>query len=169
MKDLAVGLASVFTSYFVGKTMGTYRTSTDAFANISMGAIRRVVLLMTVAAIAVCVMIGGFFTVLVDLVLATRTQGALALTQASIVGFVLMLVSALSLGFYVFKNSSWKAELVAPKPQPSPIVEALAELVRDFTEERRLRREYGEPPSQSVDEIVATARGAQRPGTPLHM
>jgi len=159
---------SILISYFVGKLTSGHRDA-GVFANIPMGAVKRVLALATAAAVAVFLMVGGFFTVLVDLVLATRAQGALALTQASIVGFALVGLSALSLIFFVFKESAWKLELESPKEAPSPLAEALADLVRDFTEERRLHHEYGAPQATTRDDAAAASAAQYRPTPPLHM
>lgn len=163
-------LLSVLISYFIGKLTSSHQEH-GFFPTIPMGVVKRVVTLVTAAAVAVFLIVAGTFTVLVDLVLATRAEGALALTQASIVGFALVGVSALSLFLFVFKDSAWKVEIEKSESDtPSPLTEALADLVRDFTQERKFRRDYGSVDEETAMENAAAAGSSQyRPNPPLHM
>lgn len=121
-------------------------------AGTSMQATRKIALLLAVTGAALFVFFSGLFTVLLDLTLTSRDQGGLALSAVSGVGFGLIVV-ALGAGAVSLRKAAWLPVRVEPaSASPSPLNQALADLVRDFIQERRVARAFdgasvGEEPS----------------------
>ena len=108
---------------------------------VALASMRRILGLATGVIAGLVLFLGGMFTVLTDMILTTRSADQLSFSQASIVGISLIVISAL-VEWVVFSRRNWEpialpAEPIdAPKVQP--IADALADLIREFTAERKM-------------------------------
>jgi len=110
----------------------------------TVGSMRKALGLASGVLAGLVIFLGGVFTVLTDMILATRGAGQLAFSEASLVGFSLIFISAL-VEWAFLSRRNWEplvlpAEPIDP-PKIQPIAEALADLIREFTLERKISRD----------------------------
>ena len=136
-----VKLFSIFLSYFLGKSMN-HTEGQSQLANISMAAVRKIMILLTSVVVAIIMLSGGIYTVLADILVSSHLQTSLFISNVSIVGFCLIGISLLSM-VVAFQKSFWvpTPPPVRPEEKASPLNDALARLVVDFVEERKSARE----------------------------
>ncbi|MEZ0392087.1 MAG: hypothetical protein ACAH59_07735 [Pseudobdellovibrionaceae bacterium] len=130
-------------SFVMSSLLGQQAESGGLFPNITLASLRKLTMIWAAVAISLLVFLGGAFTVLFDLILASRDHGQLMLSPASIVGFSLMGFSILSL-VALFGRSLWSppAQLAQSREEAmskalAPVAEAVAGVIRDFSEERK--------------------------------
>jgi hypothetical protein len=115
------------------------------FANLNLASLRRVLLIATGIAASLIFFLGGIFTILLDLVLTSRDAHGIYLSQTSMVGVGLIVISILSMLFFSSRRLwSIPTELVRQQQAASlatPILDAVVSLIGDFAEDRRMERE----------------------------
>lgn len=137
---MLVKAISLILSFVLGRTT---QVGAAAFLNVATISTLRKALGLTAGVLTgLVIFLGGLFTVLADMILTTRGAGQLSLSQASIVGFSLIFISAM-VAWAFLSRRNWEplalpAEPIDP-PKIQPIAEALAELIREFTVERHAR------------------------------
>lgn len=139
---MLMNIVNLLVNHLLGKTSAAEATP-GIFSMFTRANIRKFAMICAGLSFAMILFFGGFFTVLLDLVLTSREQQQLLLSQASIVGFSLIGVSALCM-LALFSRKSWRmpqTQMRAEPAAPSPVQEAMADLIRDFVDERRLARE----------------------------
>lgn len=120
---------------------GFAQAGQGALARLSMIAVRKAILLLTLLSVAVVFFASGLMTVILDLVMTSRDAHELMLSPVSGVGFGLMVLSLLTMAIG-FRKSLWNTSILEyPHEKPAPLNDALAELVRDFVEERKFVRQ----------------------------
>ena len=152
---------SIVFSYLLGRTLHSDTQEKSFLLNAATLASLRKTLALSAGVLAgLVIFFGGLFTILVDMILATRGEGQLAFSQASLVGSALIVISFL-VELALFSRGNWQPLVVQPEqadqPKVQPIAEALADLIREFTEERKYAREQR---SEQMSTTSATARPA---------
>jgi hypothetical protein len=126
------------------------RSEPEFFANATLEHLRKIALLASGVAIGLVMFLGGFMTILLDMILTTRSENHLSLSQASIVGSALVLISFLLQGV-LFSRRFWQLPVAPPAPMEQssfqPIAEALAGLIQEYTLERRAATATAPPPA----------------------
>lgn len=137
------------------------------FAHLTTKTIRKVFMVSAGLVASIVLFLGGFLTVIMDLILTSRDAQGLALSQTSIVGFGLIVLSAATAA-YLFSRKVWAlpghehVHASGPAaPQISPVHDAVAELIRDFTEERRLMRMQMQQQAEMEAAMMAAAAAAE--------
>lgn len=148
---------SLLVSYLFGR-MNQSSEHQGWLATLSMAAVRRAFVLLSAAILGVLIFVGGFFTVLTDLILSSRGTDGLYVSNVSAVGFGLILISGLGM-ILATRKALWQQpaqQKIEVEEKASPLNEALASLVMDFVEERRAGRVR--PEADYRDETPERAR-----------
>lgn len=134
-------IVSLLFSYFFGR-MAHGSEHQSWLASISMAAVRRAFVLLSTALMGVIIFVGGFFTILADMIVSSRGQDSLYLSSVSAVGAGLIVLAAVIMAFST-RKALWQQpsqRIAVEEKTSSPLNEALAALVMDFVEERRAGR-----------------------------
>ncbi len=110
----------------------------------TLASVRKTLMLVSGVIAGLVMFLGGLFTVLIDMILTTRSVGQISFSQASIVGAALICISFL-VGMAMFSRRNWQPVALPAEsfdqPKVQPIADALAELIREFTVERKIARD----------------------------
>lgn len=155
---------SLIISYWMGRFNVSHGSEVNIFTNATLGHVRKTIMMLIGALGGLVVLLGGFFTVLIDMILTTRSAGQLSFSQASIVGSALIVISLL-LQWSVFRRPNWQlptAQAAPVEPPPMhPIAEALLALIQDYAQERKAdRAAANSAASASVPPADSAARAA---------
>ena len=115
-------------------------------ANLNLASLRRVLLIVTGIAASLMLTLGGIFTILLDLVLTSRDAHAIYLSQTSLVGVGLIVLSLLFVAILSRRNiwllpTEHARQQQPQEPMITPILDAVASLIGDFAMERKMERE----------------------------
>lgn len=131
---------SVIIRYMLGQTSSD---SPGFLHQLTMGSLRKMMMIMAGVVVGLIVFFSGAFTVLMDMILSSRDHGQLMLSSVSIVGFSLMGISVLSLAV-LFRRKIWRRSREATQSREqaisqaiAPVANAVASLINDFAEERK--------------------------------
>jgi hypothetical protein len=157
-------IISLVMSFVMGRAAHANANQTSFLLNMAtMATLRRIGMLTAGAISGLLLFLGGFFTILVDMVLATRAADQLSFSQASLVGFSLIIISFL-VELALFSRGNWEPVVVhneeETQAKEQPVAEALAELIRDFTMERKVAREQR---SEQLSTATATSSPTAAP------
>ncbi len=153
---------SLVMSFVMGRAAQPRDTQTSFLLNMAtMATLRRIGMVSAGAVAGIVIFLGGFFTILIDMILSTRAADQLAFSQASLVGFALIIISFL-LELVLFSKGNWEPIVVHQEEaegqaKNQPIADALADLIRDYTMERRAAREQR---SEQMSTTSATSAAA---------
>ena len=112
---------------------------TQILANVSLEGIRKTMALVACVLVGVLLAWTGVITVIADLIVSSHSQQQLHLSSVSWIGFALFMIS---LGLVIL---AIKKDMRVQTPQhagkgSSALSDALADLIHDFIEERKLNR-----------------------------
>jgi len=144
---MLVKVISMVFSYLLGRTAHTGSAAHSLLLDTATLASLRKTLMLAIGALSgLMIFLGGLFTVLIDMILTTRGAGQILFSQASIVGSALIIISV-GVQLALFSRRNWKpvavhAEALEQQQAPiQPIVDAVADLIREFTDERKVARD----------------------------
>ena len=151
-------IVTLLITYFAGRL--NQAGHEDFLATLSIATLRKAFFMLGAAVIGLVLFVGGFLTILTDLILSSHGQEQLYLSNVSWVGFGLIVISGVE-ALVLTRQGLWQTQApkVIDERQPSPLNEALAKLVMDFVEERRGHRLHPEEENYSE----ATHAGSSEP------
>jgi hypothetical protein len=113
---------------------------------LNRSAMRQILMVVAAFSALLIFLVSGLWLILLDLLFTSRETLSLQVSPVSLVGALLMSFSILGT-WTLFSRRTWRLRSWQQPTSPpgnhetSPLQQAVAELLRDFVEERRLARE----------------------------